>query len=155
MSGAVELIQLAIDLKREAAARYPVFAGQIAPPGLRSLLVSVAEQDRDQAAAMQDLLKKTSPEKLFSSQTGEGPAETDDPRQYQPGPMPDPGASTRELLSFLMTECERSAALYDRLRTVSADAQARGLFQRLAEESRRTHAMIESRYDLEALGGGI
>ena len=50
---------------------------------------------------------------------------------------------------------ERSGALYQRLRSASADPEVRGLFERLAEETLRTHAMIESRYDLEALGGGV
>ena len=44
---------VAVDIKRERARSYTVLVRRIAEPGLRSLVVSVAEQERDHADAMQ------------------------------------------------------------------------------------------------------
>jgi rubrerythrin len=153
MTGPLEIVQSAIELKREASRSYPVFARRITNSGLRSLIVSVAEQEKDQAEAMQELLRKTRPEQLFShgDPTRDSQSEAVS-RPYESGAIPEQDASALDVLAFLMTATERTVRLYEELRSLSVDPDAQGLFERLAAESQRTHAIVESRYDLETLG---
>jgi len=147
MSSPVELVQLAFDLKQESARICAERAARITNPGLSALVRSVAEQERDQAMALRDLIRRGDLERAFSS---EGEAVEAIPR----GPSAPASGETLDFLEFVMRFLERSAALYAGLERRAQLGDARAVFRRLADETQRMSAMVSNRYDLETLGAG-
>jgi rubrerythrin len=123
------------------------YGSKLSSPGLKKLLMSIAQQEKEHEMELRELLTGTSLSDSFSENIG---------AEIRPALFTDISSkktnlTAGEMLSFLLKYFKAMAALYAALARAAFDAQLQILFKRLAEEETKILHWVQDRYDLEAL----
>lgn len=141
------ILEFALTRERESQDLYLRYAAKTDRQGLRSLLLTMADQERWHEQSLRELLGRKTLEPLFSIP----PALDLRISEYTITVSYHPEMNYQDFLLMVIQKEEKSQALYARLESLSADNELKFLFKGLAEEERRHKALAQDRYDLEIL----
>ncbi len=142
-----DILDFAIQRERDAQAMYLEYSSRTDRVGLRSLLVSMAGQEKGHEQSLRELRANRTVSSLFSK-----PQILDMKMdEYAASAAFSPDMSYQDFLLLVVHKEEESRALYHRLESCAAQDDLRYLFRGLAEEEKRHKALAQDRYDLEIL----
>lgn len=147
MGSLSDLVELAAEVAEQSHADYLAYGEGEAGRGLRSMILSIAEQELGHCDALKEVVRRGNIESLFSS----SPAPDRD--RFIPALRFDASMPVHGFLDLVVASSEALGELYTLLSSTAADAELGGLFRRLASDAQRTRTMAASRRDLEQLGG--
>ncbi len=141
------VIDFAIDREIEAQNTYLSYASSALGRGLRKLLLSMVDQEKDHEKTLRELKASSDLEDFFSSDTpidiriSDYTVDTDfrEDMSYQ------------DFLLLVIKKEEKSYQLYKWLESRASDSEMKYLFNRLAEEEKKHKKWAQDRYDLEIL----
>lgn len=142
-----EVLSFAVQREREARETYQAYAKASSYQGMRSLLVSMAEQEREHERKLSELAARGAGEALFR---GRKPQDLN-MDAYTASVAFTPGMNYQDFLLLVIQKENASLRLYEQLAAAAAEAEVRELFDGLAEEEKRHKAWAQDRYDLEIL----
>ncbi len=144
---AEDILDFAIQRERDAQAMYLEYSSRTDRVGLRSLLVSMAGQEKGHEQSLRELRANRTVSSLFSK-----PQILDMKMdEYAVSAAFNPDMSYQDFLLLVVHKEEESRALYHRLESCAIQDDLRFLFRGLAEEEKRHKALAQDRYDLEIL----
>jgi rubrerythrin len=142
-----EALDFAIQREKDSQAMYLDYASRTDRVGLRSLLVSMAGQEKGHERSLRELRANRAVSSLFSK-----PKVLDlKMDEYSSSAAFDPEMSYQDFLLLVIHKEEEAHALYRGLEACSIPDDLRFLFRGLAEEEKRHKALAQDRYDLEIL----
>jgi len=141
-----EVLDFAIQREREARSIYLEYAKATSYQGMRSLLVSMAEQEREHEAKLAELASRGG-EPGFSGRK----AEDLNLDAYMATVSFSPAMNYQDFLLLVIQKENASLRLYEQLAEGASETDVRELFAGLAEEEKRHKAWAQDRYDLEIL----
>ncbi len=141
-----QAIDFAIAREREAQDMYVRFAARTDRQGLRSLFLSMADQEKDHERTLRELRTRQGADSAFAFPAGSG---------FRWDEASDaafsPDMSYQDFLLLVIKKEERSTALYLYIEGMCTDEDLKLLFRGLAEEEKRHKSLAHDRYDLEIL----
>jgi rubrerythrin len=142
-----EVLSFAVQREREARETYQSYAKASSYQGMRSLLISMAEQEREHERKLSELSARECGESMFS---GRKPQDLN-LDAYTTTVAFTPGMNYQDFLLLVIQKENASLRLYEQLAAGAAEAEIRELFEGLSEEEKRHKAWAQDRYDLEIL----
>ncbi len=146
LGGTDAILDYAIEREKEAREMYVGYAARTDRKGLRSLLLTMADQEKWHEQNLRELKSGKPAASIFS-----GSAQDIGLSQYTVEESYSPDMGYQEFLLLVIKKEEKSMALYSRLEAMAADDESKLLFKGLAEEEKRHKALAQDRYDLEIL----
>jgi rubrerythrin len=141
------VLDFAIQREREAQELYVRYAARTDRQGLRSLLLTMADQERGHEQSLRELRARKSLDPLFLK-----PLALDlRISEYTVEVEFSPEMNYQDFLIAVIRKEEKSYALYLWLESRTMDGELKFLFKGLAEEEKRHKALAQDRYDLEIL----
>jgi rubrerythrin len=142
-----EVLSFAIQREREAQEIYQSYSKATPYQGMRTLLVSMAEQEREHEKKLHELAARGDGDSLFRGQR----AQDLGLEAYTTAVVFSPRMNYQDFLLLVIRKENESLRLYAQLRDRTVAADVRDLFDGLAEEEKRHKAWAQDRYDLEIL----
>lgn len=147
LGGTDAILDFAIEREKEAREMYVSYAARTERKGLRSLLLTMADQEKWHEQNLRELKTGKPAASVFS---GAAPQDIG-LSQYTVEESYSPDMGYQEFLLLVIKKEEKSMALYSRLEAMASDDESKLLFKGLAEEEKRHKALAQDRYDLEIL----
>ena len=141
------IIDFAIEKEIEAQNIYLTYAGRTSGKGLRKLLLTMVDQEKEHEKRLKELkesgdISHVLPDKkVIDIKIGDYAVDVEFSEDM----------SYQDFLLLVIKREEKSLQLYKWLEGKTSDSDAKYLFSRLAEEEKKHKAWAQDRYDLEIL----
>ena len=141
------ILDFAILREREAQEMYLGYAARTDRKGLRSLLLTMADQEKWHEQNLRELKSGKGTASIFSGSV----LQDIEISKYTVEQTYSPDMGYQEFLLLVIKKEDKSMALYSRLEAMASDEESKLLFKGLAEEEKRHKTLAQDRYDLEIL----
>ncbi len=147
LDSVASILDFAIAREKEARELYHGYAAATDRQGLRSLLLTMSDQEGRHEQSLRELRARPSLSAMFSA----SPALDLRISDYTVPVSFSPDMSYQDFLLLVIQKEEKSLQLYRALESRAVEDELKFLFKGLAEEEKRHKALAQDRYDLEIL----
>ncbi|MCD6122962.1 MAG: ferritin family protein [Spirochaetales bacterium] len=141
------ILDFAISKELEAQETYLSYAGKTERRGLRKLLMSMVDQEKEHEKRLKELKSGIVLESVFPA------GDTADIKisDYTVSTEYSPDMDYQDFLLLVIKKEDKSYRLYQSLMAKTVNDEAKLVFKQLADEEKKHKAWVQDRYDLEIL----